>query len=50
MVFGEQRIDDLRPQGIQAFERSGLVSRYEAAVADDICCQDSSQTTLNPTL
>ena len=48
MMLGQERIDDLAPQGFQGGKRPGFVHFHEMGVPDDIRRQDRHQPPLHP--
>ena len=48
VMLGQERIDDLAPQGFQGGKRAGFIHFHETRVPDDICRQDRHQPPLHP--
>jgi hypothetical protein len=42
-MLGQERVDDLAPQGLDGSKRAGLVSLDEAGIANDVCRKDRDQ-------
>ena len=48
VMLGQERIDDLAPQGFQGGKRPGFVHFHEMGVPDDVRRQDRHQPPLHP--